>query len=190
MIGKASRVEPHQAEHDQARCIMTDPEIEQDPEPEARDDRDYRKFGRELGGCSSRRKHFEIGHCIEDRRNQQGDGNGELDQPDLGLRNHRRPDQPAEHQCKRAPDDQHRVDEQPKQDQEDEGLGMDGSEWPTSIVAGIRRSGTSLRNLNQAMVGANDPIPRVSKKLVTAPSSRPSAFGRSSSSAPRGKGRS
>ena len=42
---------------------------------------------------------------------------------------------------------------------------------PTSMVCGIRRSGTSLRNLNQAVVGANEPIPSVSKKLVTAPSS-------------------
>ena len=32
---------------------MADPEVEQDSEPEARDDRDDRKFGRKLGGRSS-----------------------------------------------------------------------------------------------------------------------------------------
>jgi len=55
---------------------------------------------------------------------------------------------------------------------------MVGSEWPTSIVCGISRSGTSLRNLNQAVVGAKEPMPSVSKKLVSAPSTRLSPVGR------------
>ena len=38
------------------------------------------------------------------------------------------------------------------------------------MVGGISRSGTSLRNLSQAVVGANEPMPSVSKKLTTAPS--------------------
>ena len=40
-----------------------------------------------------------------------------------------------------------------------------GSVCPASMVRGIRRSGTSRRNLSQAMVGANEPTPSVSKKL-------------------------
>ena len=44
-----------------------------------------------------------------------------------------------------------------------------GKVCPTSIVQGMSRSGTRLRSLSHAMVGANDPIPSVSKKLVTAP---------------------
>jgi hypothetical protein len=46
---------------------------------------------------------------------------------------------------------------------------MVGNVCPTFSVPGIRRSGTILRNLKMAVVGANDPMPRVSKKLVTNP---------------------
>ena len=35
---------------------------------------------------------------------------------------------------------------------------MVGNEWPTSIVGGIMRSGTSFRNLNQAIVGAKEKV--------------------------------
>ncbi len=40
---------------------------------------------------------------------------------------------------------------------------------PTFNVPGISRSGTSLKNLNALVVGANEPMPSVSKKLVTKP---------------------
>src|SRR5437764_344460 len=39
------------------------------------------------------------------------------------------------------------------------------------------RSGTILKNRNSAVVVANDPMPRVSKKLVTAPTGSESAVG-------------
>src|SRR5918995_5287643 len=45
------------------------------------------------------------------------------------------------------------------------------------MVGGISRSGTSFRNLNQAMVGAKEPIPSVSKKLVIAPRTTASGLG-------------
>ena len=44
-----------------------------------------------------------------------------------------------------------------------------GSVWPTLSVPGISRSGTILKNLKTAVVGANEPMPSVSKKLVTKP---------------------
>ena len=44
-----------------------------------------------------------------------------------------------------------------------------GSVWPTFSVPGIRRSGTILKNLKIAVVGANEPMPSVSKKFVTKP---------------------
>src|SRR5438045_1170923 len=44
-----------------------------------------------------------------------------------------------------------------------------GSVWPTLSVPGITRSGTSFNQRNMAVVVANDPIPSVSKKFVTAP---------------------
>ena len=46
---------------------------------------------------------------------------------------------------------------------------MVGGVWPTFRVPGIFSSGTSRKNLKMAVVGANDPIPRVSKKLVMQP---------------------
>ena len=52
-----------------------------------------------------------------------------------------------------------------------------GSVCPTIIVHGIRRSGTSRRNLSHAIVGANEPTPSVSKKLVIAPSAMASSRG-------------
>ncbi len=57
---------------------------------------------------------------------------------------------------------------------------------PTFSVPGIRRSGTILRRRNIAVVVANEPMPSVSKKLVTAPTAswpasgkRPSVAGES-----------
>src|SRR5215210_1780413 len=52
-----------------------------------------------------------------------------------------------------------------------------GGVRPTSIVGGIRRSGTIRRNLNQAAVGANEPMPSVSKNATTAPSPIASRLG-------------
>ncbi len=54
-----------------------------------------------------------------------------------------------------------------------------GSVWPTFSVPGIRRSGTILKNLKIAVVGANEPMPSVSKKFVTkpVPSSSADSFG-------------
>ena len=46
------------------------------------------------------------------------------------------------------------------------------------IVGGIARSPTSRRKRNHAIVGANEPMPSVSKKLVTAPSNNVSPDGR------------
>jgi hypothetical protein len=54
---------------------------------------------------------------------------------------------------------------------------MVGSVCATIIVHGIHRSGTSRRNLSQASVGANEPMPSVSKKLVAAPTATASALG-------------
>ena len=53
-----------------------------------------------------------------------------------------------------------------------------GSVWPTFSVPGISRSGTILKNLKIAVVGANDPMPSVSKKLVTKPVPSSSALSR------------
>ena len=53
-----------------------------------------------------------------------------------------------------------------------------GGVRPTSMVGGIRRSGTSRRNFSHAVVGAKEPMPRVSKKLTTAPSRIASNSGR------------
>jgi hypothetical protein len=47
---------------------------------------------------------------------------------------------------------------------------MVASVWPTFSVPGIFSSGTRLRSLSTAVVGANEPIPNVSKKEVTKPS--------------------
>jgi hypothetical protein len=44
-----------------------------------------------------------------------------------------------------------------------------GSVCPTLSVPGITRSGTSFNQRKRAVVVANDPIPSVSKKFVTAP---------------------
>lgn len=46
---------------------------------------------------------------------------------------------------------------------------MVGRAWPTFSVAGMKLSGVILRNRSQAVVGAKEPMPRVSKKLATAP---------------------
>ena len=54
---------------------------------------------------------------------------------------------------------------------------IDGGVRPTSIVCGISRSGTSRRKLSQAAVGANEPMPSVSKKLTMAPANIASMFG-------------
>ena len=54
---------------------------------------------------------------------------------------------------------------------------MDGGVSPTSMVCGISRSGTSRRNLSHAVVGANEPIPSVSKKLTIAPTAIASRLG-------------
>ena len=44
-----------------------------------------------------------------------------------------------------------------------------GGVWPTIIVPGMFSSGTTCLSLKSDVVGANDPIPNVSKKLVTKP---------------------
>ena len=44
-----------------------------------------------------------------------------------------------------------------------------GSELPTFSVPGIRSTGTIRHIRKSAVVGANDPIPSVSKKFVTKP---------------------
>ena len=44
-----------------------------------------------------------------------------------------------------------------------------GSVWPALSVPGMTRSGTSFRNLNAAVLVANDPMPSASKKFVPAP---------------------
>ena len=53
-----------------------------------------------------------------------------------------------------------------------------GSAWPTSIVPGMSSSGTRRSNRNAAVVVANEPMPSVSKKLVTKPISRSTPSGR------------
>ena len=73
---------------------------------------------------------------------------------------------------------------------------MTGRTHATIMVQGIRRAGIRVQVLSQASVGANEPIPRVSKKFTTAPTiadlaARPeSAFGqgRSDQDADVGKG--
>ena len=52
-----------------------------------------------------------------------------------------------------------------------------GGVRPTNRVGGISRSGTMRRNLNQAVVVANEPMPSVSRKFTTAPRARASAPG-------------
>jgi hypothetical protein len=44
-----------------------------------------------------------------------------------------------------------------------------GSAWPTFSVPGISSSGIRLRNLIQAVVDANEPMPSVSKKFAMKP---------------------
>src|SRR5262245_3334398 len=44
-----------------------------------------------------------------------------------------------------------------------------GSVWPEFSVPGMMRSGTRRKKRNKAVVVANEPIPRVSKKFVIAP---------------------
>ncbi len=56
-----------------------------------------------------------------------------------------------------------------------------GSVWPTLSVPGMMRSGTILDSRNTAVVVANDPIPRASKKFVTAPSAIWTGFGKPTS---------
>ena len=46
---------------------------------------------------------------------------------------------------------------------------MVGGVWPTFRVPGIFSSGTRRNILKTAVVGANEPMPRVSKKFVTKP---------------------
>ena len=48
---------------------------------------------------------------------------------------------------------------------------MVGRVWPTLRVPGIRSSATSALNFRIAVVGAKEPMPRVSKKFVTKPMS-------------------
>src|SRR5258708_40104084 len=52
-----------------------------------------------------------------------------------------------------------------------------GSVWPTFSVPGMIRSGTILKNRNDAGVVAKDPMPSVSKKLVIAPTPRDNGVG-------------
>ena len=52
-----------------------------------------------------------------------------------------------------------------------------GSVCPTFSVPGISRSGTILKNLKTAVVGANEPMPSVSKKFVTKPMPSCAGFG-------------
>src|SRR5258708_11635024 len=52
-----------------------------------------------------------------------------------------------------------------------------GSVWPTFSVPGMIRSGTILKNRNDAVVVAKDPMPSVSKKLVIAPTPSDSGVG-------------
>ena len=47
-----------------------------------------------------------------------------------------------------------------------------GSAWPTMRVPGINSSGTRRSSRKTAVVGANDPMPSVSKKFVTKPIAR------------------
>ncbi len=57
-----------------------------------------------------------------------------------------------------------------------------GAVWPTLSVPGIRSSRTSPVNLKIAVVGANEPMPSVSKKFVTNPIASPSGVGTGESS--------
>jgi len=41
--------------------------------------------------------------------------------------------------------------------------------WPPLSVPGMTSSGTSFHSLKAAVVGANEPMPSVSKKFVTKP---------------------
>ena len=52
-----------------------------------------------------------------------------------------------------------------------------GSVWPTLSVPGITRSSTELRNFQIEVVVANEPMPSVSKKLVTNPMSSSAIVG-------------
>src|SRR5258708_34225450 len=52
-----------------------------------------------------------------------------------------------------------------------------GSACPTFSVPGMIRSGTIPKNRNSDVVVANDPMPSVSKKLVTAPTPSESGVG-------------
>ena len=67
-----------------------------------------------------------------------------------------------------------------------------GAVWPTLSVPGMRSSRTSPVNLKIAVVGANEPMPSVSKKFVTNPIASPSGVGAGESSpvAPRARPRS
>ncbi len=56
---------------------------------------------------------------------------------------------------------------------------------PATIVGGISRSGTRTRNLIQAMVVANELMPRVSKTLATAPGPSASSLGGNTAPAAR-----
>src|SRR5919197_3692164 len=58
-----------------------------------------------------------------------------------------------------------------------------GSVWPELRVPGMMRSGTSFNHRKSAVVVANDPIPRVSKKFVTAPTPMCVAVGKRASAA-------
>ncbi len=53
-----------------------------------------------------------------------------------------------------------------------------GIAWPMLRVPGIFSSGTMRRSLKTDVVGANDPIPSVSKKFVTAPTTISKSVGR------------
>ena len=57
-----------------------------------------------------------------------------------------------------------------------------GSAWPTIMVPGITSSGTIRNSRKIAVVVASEPMPSVSKKLVTNPTSRWSGPGASPSS--------
>ena len=130
-----------------------------------------------MGGGSPTGHQVQIVHGVSDGSENQPDRNRKLHDP------HRVCEQRAARQgarpgaARRRAEKQHASTFTPSFTRKMMLSTITGGVKPTSIVVGISRSGTILRNLNQAAVGANEPMPSVSKKATTAPRPIASTFG-------------
>ena len=139
------RVHSHQAEHDQRRRIIADPEIEQHPEQEVCGDCDDHQHRRQSVGRTAARHQIEVRQQVHARREQQGECHDQLNDPHPRSRYERRAEQPPISSASTQPTSNAGSTFTPSRSEENELLqGMDGGVSPTSIVHGKNAIGNEL----------------------------------------------